>query len=54
MAAPTSQGTKCAHASCQCQIAAGTGVQKDGKQYCSHDCANGQGCNHQNCHCGRS
>ena len=30
------------------------GYQKDGKQYCSQDCASGRGCNHQNCHCGRS
>ena len=46
--------TKCAHDRCQCQVLADKAVTKDGRLYCSQDCADGKGCNHQNCACGRT
>ena len=43
---------KCAHEACQCVFAAGEGIDKGGKKYCSEGCASGKGCDHAACPCG--
>lgn len=41
----------CAHISCRCQIKPGEGVRRSGEIYCCHECADGDGCDHEGCQC---
>ena len=40
---------------CTCEVDQQTGIERNGKHYCSEACANGhpsgQGCGHQGCQC---
>jgi hypothetical protein len=42
----------CAHKGCDCSLAADQRVARDGELYCSERCADGRGCDHQDCNCG--
>ena len=46
---------KCACSDCVCVVPADRGVKRDGKIYCSEECANhhvnGEGCHHNGCKC---
>ena len=46
---------KCACESCLCVVNIGEAMQKDGKYYCSHACADGhaneESCGHDGCNC---
>ncbi len=46
----------CAHDGCQCRVADDETHAKDeqGQIYCSEDCLDGSGCDHQGCNCGSS
>jgi Prokaryotic metallothionein len=44
----------CAHPDCDCEIEAGAGVSKDGKNYCSEFCAASEGASIEDCECGHS
>lgn len=47
---------KCACEGCLCVVSIGDAIQKDGKSYCSQECADGHtagtGCGHSGCECG--
>ncbi len=47
---------KCACESCLCVIEIEKAIKKNGKNYCSQNCAdghpNGNGCGHAGCECG--
>ena len=55
MTAATVNQMKCACASCVCIVNVSDAIQKEGKYYCSDDCANGHpdgsGCSHHGCEC---
>jgi hypothetical protein len=42
---------QCAHAPCSCLVTPDSAVREDGKAYCSRGCAEGFGCEHENCEC---
>jgi hypothetical protein len=44
------QGKTCAHEGCTCRVEA-TGMAGSG-EYCSAECASGEGCDHSGCACG--
>ncbi len=41
----------CAHEGCNCDVSKGS-VERDGKRYCSEECAQGKSCGHGGCACG--
>lgn len=41
----------CDNLNCVCELSAGS-VTKDGKNYCSEVCANGEGASLEDCQCG--
>jgi hypothetical protein len=47
---PTSNDT-CANQHCTCTLAGQESVERDGKTYCSEECARGEGCTHSSCEC---
>ena len=47
---PTSNDT-CANQHCSCTLAGQESVERDGKTYCSEECARGEGCTHPSCEC---
>ena len=47
------EDTQCAHPKCSCPVTDNDdAVKVGGKQYCSEDCAEGAGCDHEGCRCG--
>lgn len=46
---------KCACSDCVCVVEVSKGIQKDGRIYCSENCADHhkshEGCEHAGCHC---
>jgi len=44
----------CAHGNCECEVEAGAGVSKDGKNYCSEFCAGSEGASLEDCECGHA
>lgn len=44
----------CAHQGCVCTISKDFAYQRDGKVYCDAGCADGKGCGHPDCSCGRT
>jgi len=48
---PADKGHQCAHEPCSCVVTAGSGVIAGQQQYCSQGCAEGDGCDHETCHC---
>lgn len=52
----TVTGMKCACESCLCVVSIEDAIQKNGKAYCSQECAEGhpeggKGCGHSGCGC---
>lgn len=41
----------CAYGPCQCTVSPEQAVQRNDQRFCSERCADGQGCDHQDCHC---
>ena len=46
--------TKCAHEPCTCAIGDGGVEGEGGRRYCSAGCAKGEGCDCEECGCGRA
>lgn len=42
---------QCQYEHCTCEIGDDTAVSKDGKLFCSKECAEGRGCTHSECGC---
>jgi Prokaryotic metallothionein len=47
--AATSVDQTCDREGCNCLIDPGSGVVKDGRNYCCRGCADGTGCHNPNC-----
>ena len=47
--------TICACTSCECEVATGDAIEKEGELFCSNQCAEGhageEGCGHEGCEC---
>jgi hypothetical protein len=47
---PTSSET-CEHERCECVVSGNERVERGGHAYCSEGCADGTGCDHEQCNC---
>ena len=45
---------QCAHPDCDCEVEAGSGVEKNGELYCGEFCAASEGASIEDCECGHS
>lgn len=50
----TGQGVVCARTDCVCVVSADFAHEKGEQTYCGPGCADGEGCGHPDCNCGRS
>jgi hypothetical protein len=51
-ATPTPRHVTCAHQGCVCVIPRDQALQRDRQYFCSEECAEGAGCDHNGCSCG--
>ena len=43
----------CRYEDCLCRVSGANAVHYDGGSYCSQRCADGRGCDHAGCNCGK-